>query len=152
MFNIPSSDERGRKMICPCSQCHQYYVVEVAEQDFAAWQEGKYVQDAFPYLSKADRELLISKTCNRCWYEMFGDCSEQEEESDEELEEYATVSWTRNDVTELDEWNPDWSPEVADRFLEQHAKVLQERLVHHGNLVLLDLLSTWEDFEDKPNK
>lgn len=149
MSNIPSSVEH---IICQCRTCHQYHVILVAENDFTAWKGGKYVQDAFPYLSKADRELLISKTCNRCWYEMFGDCSEQEEESDEELEKYATVSWNRNDVTDLAEWNPDWPPEVADRFLEQHAKVLQERLVDHGNLVLLDLLSTWEDFEDKPNK
>ena len=151
MSNIPSSVEHDRKIICQCRTCHQYHVILVAENDFTAWKGGKYVQDAFPYLSKEDRELLISKTCNRCWYEMFGDCNEQEE-SDEELEEYAAVSWTRNDVIGLAEWNPTWSPEVADRFLEQHAKVLQDRLVYHGNLVLLDLLSTWEDFEDKPNK
>jgi hypothetical protein len=131
--------------------CQQHHVIAVAENDFTAWKEGKFVQDAFPYLSKEDRELLVSQTCHRCWYEMFGDCCEQEK-SDEELEEYATVSWTRNDVTGLAEWNPDWSPEVADRFLEQHAKVLRDQLLYQGNLVLLELLSTWEDFEDKPNK
>ena len=151
MSNIPSSVEHDRKMICQCRMCQQYHVILVAENDFTAWKEGKFVQDAFPYLSKEDRELLVSQTCNRCWYEMFGDCCEQEE-SDEELEEYATISWTRNDVTGLAEWNPDWSPEVADRFLEQHAKVLRDQLLYQGNLVLLELLSTWEDFEDKPNE
>jgi hypothetical protein len=151
MSNIPSSVEHDRKMICQCRMCQQYRVILVAENDFTAWRDGKFVQDAFPYLSKEDRELLVSQTCNECWYEMFGDCCKQEE-SDEELEEYATVSWTRNDVTGLAEWNPDWSPEVADRFLEQHAKVLRDQLLYQGNLVLLELLSTWEDFEDKPNK
>ena len=151
MSNIPSSVEHDRKMICQCRMCQQHHVIAVAENDFTAWKEGKFVQDAFPYLSKEDRELLVSQTCHRCWYEMFGDCCEQEK-SDEELEEYATVSWTRNDVTGLAEWNPDWSPEVADRFLEQHAKVLRDQLLYQGNLVLLELLSTWEDFEDKPNK
>jgi hypothetical protein len=151
MSNIPSSVEHDRKMICQCRMCQQCHVIVVAENDFTAWRDGKFVQDAFPYLSKEDRELLVSQTCNECWYEMFGDCCKQEE-SDEELEEYATVSWTRNDVTGLAEWNPDWSPEVADRFLEQHAKVLRDQLLYQGNLVLLELLSTWEDFEDKPNK
>jgi hypothetical protein len=42
-------------------------------QDVIDWQAGKYIQDAMPYLSKGERELLISGTCDECFDKMFGD-------------------------------------------------------------------------------
>ncbi|MCR8576445.1 hypothetical protein [Streptomyces sp. Isolate_219] len=45
----------------------------VKPEDFRAWQNGKFVQDAFPYLTDDQRELLVSKTCGPCFDVMFGD-------------------------------------------------------------------------------
>ena len=57
--------------ICPfCGQTHE---VLVYEDDFLAWQDGARAQDAFPYLSAREREMLISGICPQCWDNMFGE-------------------------------------------------------------------------------
>lgn len=65
-----------------CPMCHQFHYVEVNERDFYAWQSGKLAQDAFPYLTAEEREMLISGICSDCWDKMFGE--EEEEDWDEE--------------------------------------------------------------------
>lgn len=55
-----------------CPFCGQTHEVLVYEDDFFAWQGGKCAQDAFPYLSANERELLISGICPTCWDKMFG--------------------------------------------------------------------------------
>ena len=54
-----------------CPFCGQTHEVLVYEDDFFAWQGGKCAQDAFPYLSADDREMLISGICPKCWDSMF---------------------------------------------------------------------------------
>jgi len=56
-----------------CSHCDETHSVLVNQIDVAEWKAGKYIQDAMPYLSADERELLISQTCGVCWDEMFGD-------------------------------------------------------------------------------
>lgn len=55
-----------------CPICGRTYEVEVLLQDYFAWEAGALVQDAFPYLSDDEREMLISGICPTCWDEMFG--------------------------------------------------------------------------------
>ena len=70
-----------KHMICQCRLCKEYSVVSVHQTDFDDWQvTGKFVQDAFPYLSNGDREILISNTCNNCWQDMFGVMDDDEDE------------------------------------------------------------------------
>jgi hypothetical protein len=46
---------------------------KVEPDDYFAWKDGKLIQEAFPYLSAGQRELLISNTCEKCWEKLFGD-------------------------------------------------------------------------------
>ena len=55
-----------------CPFCGEYHEVEVSESDYAAWCGGELAQDAFPYLSADEREILISGICSDCWERMFG--------------------------------------------------------------------------------
>jgi len=55
-----------------CPFCGECYRILVREVDFAAWQGGELVQNAFPYLSADEREMLISGICPECWEKMFG--------------------------------------------------------------------------------
>ena len=55
---------------CPFCGCANF--IEVNEEDYLDWQDGKLVQDAFPYLSADEREMLISGICPTCWDGMFG--------------------------------------------------------------------------------
>lgn len=56
-----------------CRVCDGSVILEVNEKDLDAYQSGEvwYVQDAFPYLSAGEREMLISGTCDPCFTLMF---------------------------------------------------------------------------------
>lgn len=56
-----------------CQRCNDLLWVAAKAEDFAKWEAGMAVQNAFPYLSADDREILISRTCGKCWDEMFGE-------------------------------------------------------------------------------
>lgn len=54
-----------------CWQCRRKYVLLVSESGYDRWRAGAFIQDALPELSAEERELLISKTCDPCFNEMF---------------------------------------------------------------------------------
>ena len=55
--------------ICPL--CGAAHTIEVNLTDCWDWEDGKCAQDAFPYLSPDEREMLISGICPECWDSMF---------------------------------------------------------------------------------
>ena len=64
----------NHKEVCvftTCPFCGRENEVEVNHMDYLDWQNGELVQDAFPYLSANEREMLISGCCPRCWSKMF---------------------------------------------------------------------------------
>ena len=63
-----------------CPFCHEAHEVAVNEMDYLDWQDGKLAQDAFPYLSASDREMLITGIDEDCWNGMFGADEEEEED------------------------------------------------------------------------
>ena len=54
-----------------CSRCKQPQTIYVYKEDWDAWLGGKVIQEAFPYLSADERELLISGICGTCFDNMF---------------------------------------------------------------------------------
>ena len=67
------SKERNLTVEVKCYQCGETFELKVAFDD---WQEyvsdvRRHIQDIFPYLTSAERELLISNTCEKCWNDMF---------------------------------------------------------------------------------
>ena len=56
-----------------CSHCGQGKPMSINAGDYLRWQGGELVQIAMPYLSKQDRELLVSRTCGECWSNLFGE-------------------------------------------------------------------------------
>ena len=57
-----------------CRCCGNAQRIDANVSDFIAWQGGSLIQDAMPYLSAGQRELLISKTCEPCFDTMFAEC------------------------------------------------------------------------------
>jgi len=56
-----------------CKQCGVVYQIIAEREDVDRWLSGGgYIQDLLPYLTAAERELLISGTCDVCWKSMFG--------------------------------------------------------------------------------
>ena len=62
-----------RPMNIVCTHCDAEHNLMVNPEDVISWQAGSYIQDAMPYLSAAERELLISRTCDSCWKSMYGE-------------------------------------------------------------------------------
>lgn len=54
-----------------CSFCGFDHDVPIEIEDYFRWVEGELLQNAAPYLSVNDREMLISKTCSTCYDELF---------------------------------------------------------------------------------
>ena len=54
------------KTTCPI--CNKEHIVNVQEKDWDNYKNNnELVQNAFPYLTADERELLITGICNDCW-------------------------------------------------------------------------------------
>jgi hypothetical protein len=67
-----------------CPFCGKAHEIEVNEIDYLDWKDGMLAQEAFPYLSADEREMLISGICPDCWNGMFGQEEEDEDSLDDE--------------------------------------------------------------------
>ena len=59
-----------------CRVCKNQVEMQVHVEDVTAWENGELIQNAMPYLTPDEREILISGTCGPCFDGMFG--SEEE--------------------------------------------------------------------------
>ena len=64
---------------CNVKTCKYTANVEVKSEDLYKYHQGKYIQDAFPYISQTMRGLMLDGICHKCWDKMFP------EDIDEEL-------------------------------------------------------------------
>ncbi len=74
MFNTEMTIIRT---VCPF--CGKLNHIHAKQSEFDAWQAGALVQDAFPTMSLADRESLISGLCLDCQADIFDAEMEEEE-------------------------------------------------------------------------
>jgi len=73
-----------------CPFCGKAHEIEVNEMDYLDWQDGELAQNAFPYLSADEREMLVSGICPDCWNGMFGQEEDEDSLDDEDFDdEYA---------------------------------------------------------------
>lgn len=70
-------------IVTACPFCGHANEVAVNEADYWDWQDGALVQDAFPYLTADEREMLVSGICPTCWEKTFGDSNEDEEDPED---------------------------------------------------------------------
>lgn len=64
-------------IVTACPICGRGNEVWANEEDYFDWSfDGVLVQNAFPYLSADEREMLISGICPECWKKMWGDDDE----------------------------------------------------------------------------
>lgn len=54
-----------------CRSCGRAFDIRFESEDFDNWRNGTLIQDAFPYLTADERELLKTQTCGLCWERMF---------------------------------------------------------------------------------
>lgn len=75
--------EYGYPVKVRCILCHSEHTILVNREDWDLYNSPSrpHIQDIFPYLSPADRELLISGLCSDCWSSLF-DSEDGDFESD----------------------------------------------------------------------
>lgn len=56
-----------------CPVCKESSVVPVKADALEAWNNGMYVQDAFPDFDAGKRELLMTGTHPECWDSLFAE-------------------------------------------------------------------------------
>ena len=62
-----------------CTMCDDSYAIEIPTDDLMAWKQGEFVQNAFHYLTPAEREFFFqSHICGICWNRMFADMDDDE--------------------------------------------------------------------------
>lgn len=68
------NDNRNTEIITQCPICGKQHKVLVREEDWELYNspDRPRVQDIFPYLSPAERELLITGIDDECFNKMFG--------------------------------------------------------------------------------
>lgn len=71
--------EHTYTFVGPCVVTGKEQRVVVKAQDLFRYRQGGNLQSCFPYLSKGQREFLISGFSDEGWNEVFGDESTQEE-------------------------------------------------------------------------
>lgn len=74
--------EHTYTFIGPCIVTGKDQSITVKAEDLNKYRQGSCIQDCFPYLSKGDREFLISGTSDEGWQKMFG--SPEDDYDDEE--------------------------------------------------------------------
>ena len=69
---VAAVDNRTEPLTIRCRICGLDHVVIIAAQDFWDWNAGvKYIQEAFPYLTSGERELLLTGTCGKCFQKLY---------------------------------------------------------------------------------
>ena len=58
-------------VVVGCIKCADPQHITVGNADLDSWQNGALIQDAMPYLSADEREILISGICGECFDNMF---------------------------------------------------------------------------------
>lgn len=57
----------------PCTVCGNQSQVIVPTDDLESWRSGTLIQNAFPYFTPAERELLMTGLHGECWDSLFGE-------------------------------------------------------------------------------
>lgn len=71
---MKTAEKRDVTLRARCRVCNTEYDLMVTGKDATEYfqQSRRNIQYIFPYLTPAERELLISHTCDSCWQKMFG--------------------------------------------------------------------------------
>ena len=54
-----------------CVQCKETQHITVGTADLTNWESGELIQNAMPYLTAGQREILISGVCETCFGKMY---------------------------------------------------------------------------------
>jgi ribosomal protein L31 len=95
-----------------CVVTGRLFAVTVAHEALKRYLAGALAQDAFPELSKQDREFIVSGTSPEGWTELFGNKPEEEKEFvDTTAEKEPAYTGSQKLARETEEFEMKWKRE-----------------------------------------
>lgn len=67
----PSEMDTVKVRTRACLNCGKPSLLSLNREQVEAWQKGMLIQEAFPELSKEEREVLKTGIHPKCWKELF---------------------------------------------------------------------------------
>lgn len=74
LYTIPLWDDPSHTVplyLLSCRHCSHKEEVRIERVDFERYFSGVLLQNAFPYLSASQRELMKTQICGTCWKKFF---------------------------------------------------------------------------------
>lgn len=69
---VAAVENRSYILDVQCWHCRNIYSIILNKEDFYDWMRGsRAIENILYYLSKGERELLISNTCDSCFDSLF---------------------------------------------------------------------------------
>lgn len=71
-------------LVCDCIRCNTSHIMYVHEADLDRYcTTNSLIQDCFPYLSTAEREMLITGFCPACQEETYSHFNDDDDDDEE---------------------------------------------------------------------
>jgi len=116
-----------------CRDCDREFFINCNRVDLVEYTRGyASASEAMPYLSREDRELLISGTCPKCYAAANDDDFEGNKDDDADEERFAVVGWSISDVMSLENWPEKWGKAEAVAFFAAYTDCIRDRLTEVG--------------------
>ena len=64
--------ERTTIVAVDCIRCKERQHIRTKTEDLDSWENGEVIQNAMPYLTADEREVLISGKCGSCFEGLYG--------------------------------------------------------------------------------
>lgn len=75
--DVYETDNSGWVTLEVIDMANELHYVDVKQTDLDAFEDGALIQDAFPYLTNEQRELIITGITEEMWGEMFPNNEEE---------------------------------------------------------------------------
>ena len=66
-------------LVCDCIRCQTNVAMTVYEKDLNLYYQGNLIQKCFPYLSAAEREMIITGFCPTCQEKIYSQFEDEGE-------------------------------------------------------------------------
>lgn len=71
-------------LVCDCIRCNASHIMYVHETDLDRYcTTSSLIQDCFPYLSAAEREMIITGFCPECQEEIYSHFDDDDDDDEE---------------------------------------------------------------------
>lgn len=72
LYSLTGDASQFMELKVKCMFCDEIRVLNVPYAGYQQWLSGyKHIQDALPEVSPEDREMIVSKMCDTCWYDLL---------------------------------------------------------------------------------